>query len=378
MRAHRGSCAAPSPRLAAALLLCLPLIAAHAQEAAPAAPAVHEIDLRETTPSREPAASAPETIVAEQKPAAEHDPCRAALSPDEAMLDRTSRRVERMVCASSLWFDGLFGEPEYANRKHHVYGDIEISHSWSEYYGHKPRIRFDARFDLPNLDRRFSGFIGRDNEDDFITDRFDNSALRARFPQVNDNDEWLAGLGYSLPSRRHFRANFRIGVRGLAAPQAFAQFRTGYNAYSDDRNLVFFRMTPFWTTRDGFGVTIGGDYSHVLSDTRLLRWRNVGTRSEATDGLAWRSSLTYYQALPFLGSGIAPELFIRGVTGAEVELREYGFQTTFRHPLARRRLFVDWVAGYSFPREQHDEPREGSLLAAIGVEMPFGLRDQDH
>lgn len=339
--------------------------------AAPPDPAVHEIDLRTTTAAQvaampEPEPAPPPTRVASV--------CGSSALDDEAFLDETRRRVESIVCSSTVWFDSLFGERDVSQKHRRVEGSIELSQTYSEFYGGRNRLRFDARFDLPNLNRRFSGFIGRENDDDFISDRLDNSALRARFPQVDDRDRWLAGLGYSLPSRHSLRSSFRIGVRGLAHPEAFAQNRVMYTPYSDDHNLINLRLTPFWTTRDGFGVTAGGDYSHVLTPTRLIRLRSVGTLSEITAGVSWRSSLTLFHAVELLDGGIAYETYVRGSTDHPVSIRDYGVQTIFRHPFARRRLYGEWIVGYSFPRDTQEQAREGSWLGGIGVEMPFGVK----
>src|SRR3546814_9761751 len=91
---------------------------------------------------------------------------------------------------------------------------------------------------LPNLNRHLSAFIGRDDNDDFIQDRFDNSTLRNNFPNVDDHEKVFAGLGYSLPGSERFDTDFRIGVHGLAPPEAFVQGRVRYNVYADDNDLI--------------------------------------------------------------------------------------------------------------------------------------------
>ncbi|MGH8444308.1 MAG: hypothetical protein ACREVL_03525 [Solimonas sp.] len=296
--------------------------------------------------------------------------------PDnEETIDKTRRRVEEMVCSASMWFDGLFGENYYVGQSRKVYGNIELSDNYSQFYGNKLRLRFDARVDLPNINKRLSAFIGRDDEEDFVRDRFDNSTLRARFPQVEDHDKVFAGLGYALPSNRLVQTNFRVGVRGIAHPEAFVQGRARWNVYADENNLVHMRATPFWTTSDHLGITLGADYSHVLGDDYLFRWGNVGTYSQSTDGVDWRSTWTVYQAVRSIKSGFAYELFVRGETGDDVTLHEYGMQTTFRHPVFKGRLYAEWVLGYSFPREDLDDDRRGSILAGAGLQMPFGKRE---
>jgi len=301
--------------------------------------------------------------------------CDQTAPDDEQTIDRTRRRVEEIVCASSMWFDGLFGDYYYVGESRKVFGNVELSYNYSEFYGNKVRLRFNARVELPNINKHLSAFVGRDDEDDFVRDRFDNSALRNNFPQVNDSDKVFAGLGYALPSNRVFRTDLRAGVRGLSSPMAFVQARARYNAYSDDNNLFMLRATPFWTTRDHLGITLGADYSHVLTEDLLFRWGNVGTRSQSTQGVDWRVSWTLYHAVRSIKSGFAYELFTRGETGDDVPLHEYGLQTTFRHPLFNGRLYAEWVLGYSFPREDVDDERRGSVLAGVGLQMPFGQRE---
>src|SRR3546814_8127351 len=48
--------------------------------------------------------------------------------------------------------------------------------------------------------------------------------------------------------------------------------------FRSDNDLINVRVTPFYTTKDRLGVTIGIDYSHVLNNKMLFRFGNVGTR----------------------------------------------------------------------------------------------------
>src|SRR3546814_16871244 len=93
-----------------------------------------------------------------------------------------------------------------------------------------------------------------------------------------------------------------------------SQGRVRYNVYADDNDLINVRVTPFYTTKDRLGVTIGIDYSHVLNNKMLFRFGNVGTRSQTTEGLNWRSPIHVYQTLERIHSGMAYALFNRGET----------------------------------------------------------------
>lgn len=290
----------------------------------------------------------------------------------EEVIAHTRRRVEEMVCTASMWFDGLFGDHYYISESRKINGTLELSDNYSQFYGNQMRLRFNAQVPLPNLNHHLSAFIGRDDDEDFVHDRFDNTTLRNNFPKVDDHEKVFAGLGYSLPGNDRFDTNFRAGLRGGIRPEAFVQSRVRYNVYADDNDLVNVRATPFYTTRDRLGVTVGADYSHVLNKKMLFRFGNVGTLSQTTKGLDWRSTLTVYQALLKIRSGLAYELFIRGETGDDVPLHEYGVQSTFRHPMFGGKLYGEWALGYSFPREDLKDHRAGSYLLGVSVQMPFG------
>lgn len=209
---------------------------------------------------------------------------------DAEAVDWAREQIEETVCGASLWFDGLFGDDRNLEAARGAYGRLETSYEYSEFYGGKERIRFRLRVDLPNLENRASVFIGRDNDDNVVRDRSEGFALRSEFPQIDDRDQFFAGFGYGLPSSRKFRSDVKLGVRSLSSPRAFVQWRAEYLAYVDDVSLLQFRLTPFYSTRDGLGVTPGVDFSRVLTPRLLLRWSNVGTHSDRTLGFDWRSA----------------------------------------------------------------------------------------
>jgi hypothetical protein len=303
------------------------------------------------------------------------NPCAQWRADEEPALDMARRQLQQTVCGAALWFDGLFGDHQHVKAARGAYGRLDLNVFHSEFYGTDARVRFNARADLPNLENRLSVFVGRDEEDSFVRDRSEGFALRSRFPRFDDRDETIAGLGYSLPSSERFQTDVRAGVRlrGVRVPKLFAQTRIGFNAYSDERNLVHLRTTPFINSEDGLGVTSSLDYTHVLDDTHLLRWGTIGTVSQNTDGLDWRSALILYQALR-KKRALAYEAFVRGETELPVPLKEFGLQTVYRQPLAKERLFGELIVAYTFPKEEPGEPRDGAFGVGFGLELPFGNR----
>jgi len=348
-------------------------------EAPPAAPrATASEDGRAVAPAEETAGERNDgpQAAARQKRGAKRsvNPCRQRTSDDAPAIDDAHRKLYETLCGAALWFDGLFGErnENAIASARGTSGRLEISGLYSEYEGSKIRARGNVRFDFPNLDKRWNAFIGRDDQDDFIRDRSEGLALRSQFLDFSDQNRWLAGLGYSLPGSYKQRTDFRVGGKLGSEPEIFAQGRYRRNFLINDRNLVHFRETLFWTNRDGFGSTTSLDYDHVVKRTMLLRWGNVGTVSESTDGLEWRSAVLLYQSLDN-ARALAYEIFVRGETAWEVPLKEYGGRAVYRQPLLHR----DWLAGeivlgYSWPRFELEDERKGSATIGLGLEILVG------
>jgi hypothetical protein len=295
--------------------------------------------------------------------------CREGALVEQNLLDNSRRILAETFCGATLWFDGLFGEPDIENARE-VSGRVELSTIYTEADGTEPRARLRLKYDLPNLDRRVNLFLGRDDRDDFVRDRQEGFAIRSSVFGVETEDRWLAGLGYSPPGRWKERLDFRAGGRLSSSPEAFVQGRLRRNVFLGDRSVWRLRETVFYENRDGFGSTTSADFDHVLRRTLLFRWGTVGTISEATDGVDWRSAAVLYQNLGSR-SALAYELFLRGSTGG-VELREYGARGVYRRPLNREWLYGELIAGYTWPRESLDEPRQGSALIGFGIELLFG------
>jgi hypothetical protein len=323
-----------------------------------------------SAPEREATEATPATHEAEEPSSFER--CHRTPKPEEQVLDEASRRVQQTVCGAALWFDGLFGEGDLqAARAAH--GRIEVGVGHSDFEGWKTRVRFRATAKFPAMKQRISAFIGRDDDEEFVRDRSEGEGLRTQFPHATEEDDWLAGLGYSLRDKFGIDADFKAGAHGLTNPTGFVQLRLSYKAYTDENSLVGLRLTPFVNTRYGLGVTASMDIDRTLADSLLLRFGNIATIAEKSAGVDWRSALILYQSLADFRA-LGYELFIRGATDAAEPVGEYGGRLLFRQPLLERRLWLSPSVGYSWPRTDPTIPREGSLGVSIALELPFGTK----
>jgi len=329
-----------------------------------ASTAAVEVAAPPTQPPAEAVATPPAEVSA-------FDACRQRAEVEEVLVDTASRRLLQTVCGASLWFDSLFGERDLEAAEA-SWGHVEVSGYYSQFKGMTERVRFIVHTKLPALNHRLSAFVGRDDEDAFVHDRTEGYALRTQAP-LTDHDEFLAGLGFRTVTAETFKSEFKVGVRNPTLPKVFVQNRFSWTAYSNSQNRVQTHITPFWTNRDGFGVTPSVDFDRVIEDAFLLRWCNTGTITEKSPGLVWRTAAILYQNLEG-ASALAYEVFVRGATRAPEPIGEYGGRTVYRRPVYHARLFADVVLGYSWPRDDPALQRKGSADIGLGLELPFGIQ----
>jgi hypothetical protein len=306
------------------------------------------------------------------------DPCSEPKAVGEEAIDAARRRLFQTLCGAALWFDGLFGVEQHVGAAEKTTGRLELSFTDSAYWGFKARTRFHFRARFPNLDERINAFIGRDDEEEFVRDRNEGFALRSQFRHFEDDDDrWVAGLGYGLPGLYKVRTDFRVGGKGGREPEIFAQARLRRNFFIGDRSLWHLRPTGFWTNRKKWGTTMAIDFDHVLAPNVLFRWANVASWTEETEGLDWRVATVLYHNLESKGRAVAYETYVRGETDDEVPLREYGARAILRRPLKRREwLFGELYLGYGWPKEEIEEEREGSYSVGFGLELLFGRENR--
>ena len=289
----------------------------------------------------------------------------------KGFIEESRRMLYMTFCGATLWFDGLFGgTPDLLNARA-VAGRVELSALHTDFEGLDTNVRLRLNYDLPNLERRVRLFLGRDEPERFTADRQEGFAIRSAVFGLDQNDEWLAGLGYRPPGPYLQRVDFRIGGRIKSEPEVFVQSRYRRNVFLGRNDVWRLRETAFWENRDGFGSTTSLDWDRVLRRDLVVRWGNVGTISEVTEGLEWRSAIILYKNMRALRA-VAGELFARGATDAEVKFRELGARAIYRQPLRSSYFFGDLIVGYTWPREERDKPREGSAMIGLGVELLFG------
>jgi hypothetical protein len=303
------------------------------------------------------------------------NPCLRTRSYKDAWLDKLRHGVFVTVCSSAAWFDNFFGD-EHTYDPSQVYGRLSAGLLYDTSGDLNERSKFDANIPLPNLAKRASAFLGRDNPEEFIADSSPTLSTPEAFRSGTDDRSWLAGFGYSPPGKGGSRMSYRLGVKVSTDPYVFGQARYRYTYYRTNNTAFRFHETLFYRTNDDkLGSTTYVGYDWVPKRNFMARVSTQGTITQDTDGLKWKSYATLYQDLAlWSGSprGIAYQLLANGETDEDVPLREYGFIAIYRQQFLRQWLVAEASLGYGWVREEIVDERKGGITVGLVFEIRFG------
>lgn len=286
------------------------------------------------------------------------------------LQEQTQQLVYGVSCHSFRWFDHLFGaEKDFPEEE--VNGLWLLGFEYREYDGIDPRGRFRVRAPLPNLDNRWDVIVGRENEEEFVSDTgpSDTTLYNPGLSRDEDN-EWLLGFGHRKKNRRK-GLDYSVGVRLGAPPNLYGKVQYYYNQQFTEKTDLRFRQTLFWRTDEGLGTTSRANLVHQAGVKDVIRWEGLATVSEDTEGMKWYAAQTWYHQLHGKNA-ISLQAFARGETDEEVPLRDYGLNLLWRQPFTRDWMFLSMGPNITWPRTFRNEERELSLGFSLWVEMEFG------
>ena len=242
------------------------------------------------------------------------DGCRGERSPDQQGIDTVRAGIQRGVCSTARFIDGLFGrENQYSEYEDESNGRASVTLGWDQQNEFEIDTRFRASVNLPQINERFNATIGRASSDEYLADEIGvfNPAVSA----FSDDDpaEWFAGVGYRAHRGRDSRFDLGAGVKLESPLNPYANARYRRYFYRPSGVLWTLRTTFFVENDEGFGVTQAFDVDKVLTDAYLLRLSNSLRLSEETDGVRWRIRPALYQAIDYRRA-MRYEAYVRGET----------------------------------------------------------------
>lgn len=302
------------------------------------------------------------------------DICEVSAPADEPRLDQLRREMFETVCESARWFDGFFGSRRYDEEARKTHGRAQLRLVYDEHDELEVDGRFRARYELPNLDNRVNAFLGREDEEEFVSGVDEGFDFLPDFFRQEGREEWILGLGYRPVSGDRRQTDFDVGVEVRTPLEPFVRGRYRQYWLIGDRNLLRFQESLYWTNVRGFGGTTNLDFERPIGERFLIRWGNRGTLDEESEGLDWYTGATLYRGFG-PDQALALSLGWEGETDDEVPLHEYGARLTYRRRMLREWFFGELIGGVSWPRDVPMEPRETSWHFGFGFEIQFSGED---
>jgi len=291
---------------------------------------------------------------------------------DDQWLDRTQHGVYDLVWKSAMHMDRWFGSDHPASDYQGASGSLTPSLLWDQFDGFQPKLRFRVQMPLPQLNERFHAFIGRVDQNEYVSESVaDSGALPRQYGPV-DQEQTLAGISYRTPPKQGSRFDADAGVRLQFPIDPFLKGSYVYERGDSMSGLMSLRETVFWQNSEHAGVTSRVDLEKFfLRDLWLLRWKTSVSFSERSQGVYGYSAITALRGLPNRRA-IAFEAGIDGSSDMPVPVHEYGLKAAYRQAVLRDWLVMEVRTSVTWPREKVEQQRNTSWGLGIGFEMLFG------
>ncbi len=287
------------------------------------------------------------------------------------MMGEAAESTQRAARSTAEWLarsvDSWFGDQPFEDGGRVTNGRFDVSLFHRQDQGASLDVRFDARFRLPNLEKRAYLFIGRDDRREAIQDTPDAASLRRRLlAEERDDRSFLAGLGLSLADS----VDLRVGLSARAEPYAQARWRKRWNP--TEAQFIELRETLFVTRPDRLGSTTALSYEVRVSPRWTLRWLNAATITEVSRNFEWSSS---FGALRFLSGErvVTAEVVFAGdgTRGTGLGYSDAGVLLKWEQPVYKDWLRGEIVAGHFWPRPDAQSERGRAWALGTSLKMQF-------
>lgn len=254
------------------------------------------------------------------------------------------------------WMDGFFGDPVYDLEKPESLMRLEWENEWDEEDDHKSRVRLRGKIRLPALSERLNLVFSGDEGDSLAADERDSGDR--------------VSLLYNVGEKKRSRVDLTMGLDWGELEPGIRYRNQGPIA---DRFRYRYTQQLEWDGDDGWQTRGQLNLDHAVSEKQLLRWSNQAEYGEETDGVEWRSKLSFRERFetPRLHDPIVVAWFgaVKGVTDPSY-VKNYRFGMLFRRQVWRRYFFAELEPSYNF-RKQENEDRSGAWELVLRLELLF-------
>ena len=282
---------------------------------------------------------------------------------DSPWLDSGHEYIVENADNIAEWMDNFFGVNRAEEEAPYSTLRLRMNHEWDEIDGWDNGLSLRGKVHLPKLNKRVSLLFSDDDEntgsDDLLIDK-------------QDSPDDVA-LQYTARERKHYRVDFKVGLRSSLYPKASMRYRYEYPLM--DTLIGRFSEDVLYRGDDGFGSRTRLEVDKILTENKVLQWYNRVDWEEEESGLSWNSGVSLNRRLSerrAIGYYVAAS----GDTKPDYFTTSYGLGLRYRQNIYKHWLFAEVQPSYHWRRAEYEDSREGAATILFRLEAVF-TRDWD-
>ena len=278
-------------------------------------------------------------------------------------LDRSHRNLALHTRQAAIWFDNFFADDYSDEEPASVRTQITIGGKTSRHGADDLYAKIRIKAKLPNLKDRFYLVLSNEDEkeQDFLT-------LESKRPdeieEATDNN-FNAALRWIKRSTLKEQIDAKIGFR--SGPNVYLLGR--HRRYHNLTKSVKLHLTPavFIDSEYGAGIRLLTEFDYLFDHPGLIRFSVRGQFDNRSEGIEWRSGLSYTYRLSNKGA-IVGGVYMRGESDGE-EIENYSASIRLRKRFWRPYLFYEIEPFIDWPAEDNYRTNSG---VAISLQVIIG------
>lgn len=307
--------------------------------------------------------TAEESTAEEKESTAEKSSAERPSSPDQEnndpWYDDSHKYVVHHADNIAQWMDDFFGDARTEEEASYSTLRLRLEEEWMESEGLDTGVRLRGKLYLPRISRRLSLLFSDEDdavsrEDDLLTDD-------------QDKPDDIA-LQYMAREKEFYRIDFKVGLRSSGDPKGSVRYRYERPLY--ETLIGRFSEEAIYRGGEGLGSRTRLELDKILTDDRVLKWRNRVDWTEAESGISWNTLVSMDRRLS-KKQAISYYVSARGKTQPYGLTTSYGLGIRYRQNIFRPWLFAEFQPNYRWLKEDTSSGREGTFGILARLEIVF-------
>jgi len=271
-------------------------------------------------------------------------------------LDQSHGTLLLRTQKAAIWFDNFFGDSR--NEEDPATMRIRFTLGWrgSQHNDNDTFFQVRVKAKLPNLKERL--YLELNNEEIEAP----TLPLESQELQDTDNvtgDEYNAVLSWLKRTTAKEKVSARIGLRSGSNIYILGR----YQRYHNLTRTIKLRLTPdiFIDSGYGSGTRLLGELHYLSGTTGLIRFSAKGQLAHRSEGVEWRSGLSYTHRLAN-NEAIVWGFYLRGKSSGDYDVDNYSHSVRLRKQFLRPYLFYEVEPFMSWPADNGYQTDNGIVL----------------